>query len=793
MECYRCGGEHYAKQCRFITERCRYCQKVGHIERACLKKNQRNRNNPAGTRRWKNRPPDRVRSHAVAEQQQVPRFKHSSDTYFLNSVKSGTESPILAHVRINDKPLTMEVDSGSACSLISERVFRQLKLQNVRQTHPAKVLRTWSRETLDARSQIEVKVQFSSQKCRLPLLVVKGLGASLLGRDWFQALGISVLGVNQVIRKCYDSLLSRYSALFNEDINAYRGPPVSIELECGATPKFLKCRPVPFAIRPRLHEAIEKLVKQGILETVRHSKWATPVVPVLKRTGELRICGDYRSTVNSATKKDTYPLPTVAELLSTISGGVLFSKLDLAQAYQQLKVNDETAQLLTVNTPKGLMKVTRLPFGVDVAPSIFQRFMDTCLAGLDGVKAYLDDVLITRRTEDEHWERVDAVLQRLDKAGIRLQRDKCLFGVQEVEYVGFRIDKLGVHPTQQKVEAVQKAPTPTSNAELKAFLGLFNFYSCFIPGKAEVLEPLHRLLDAETVFSWKKSHEQAFRRAKELLQSSNVLIHYDPEKKLTLTCDASPHGVGAVLSQPGPHGKEAPVAFASRTLSKTERNYAQIDREALAIIYAVQKFHQYVYGRAFTIITDHEPLLGLLHPDKALPQVMSPRMLRWSLMLSVHDYQLLYQPGPMIANADGLSRLPMPSADWEVPPIGDVLLLETDVEAPVDAKLFERLTRGDKVLAQVMRWTLRGWPAEKQPSQFQPFVQRQAEISAHRNCLLWGSRVIVPEKARSRVLKLLHEAHPGVVRMKALARSYVWWPQLDRDIEDIVKRCNLCQ
>ncbi|KFD58262.1 hypothetical protein M513_01025 [Trichuris suis] len=377
--------------------------------------------------------------------------------YSLNTLTSNVKNPLVAKVLINGKPLIMEIDSGSACSLISDRVFHKLKLQNVRQMYPAKILRTWSKEQLDVKSQVEVEVRFNGRKCRLPLLIVNGFGASLLGRDWFQALGISVVGIHQVCHGHADSVLSRYPAVFDEDMNAYKGPLVSIEVEKDVTPKFLRCRSVPFALRGKLDTALERLINQGILKPVKYSKWATPIVPVLKRNGELRVCGDYRSTVNSATKKDTYPLPTVTELLTALAGGVLFSKLDLAQAYQQLKVDDQTAELLTLNTPKGLMQVKRLPFGVDVAPSIFQRFIDSLLAGLDGVKAYLDDVLITGRTEEEHWKRVEAVLARLDEIGLRLRRDKCVFGVEEVEYLGFLIDRHGVHPTAEKVEAIRKS------------------------------------------------------------------------------------------------------------------------------------------------------------------------------------------------------------------------------------------------------------------------------------------------------------------------------------------------
>uniref|UniRef100_A0A5S6QBH7 CCHC-type domain-containing protein n=1 Tax=Trichuris muris TaxID=70415 RepID=A0A5S6QBH7_TRIMR len=361
-KCYRCGGGHDAQVCRFINQSCRYCQKMGHIERVCRKKIRQRKLDQRKTRHCRRKTPDRVQSHALTEQHEALRSRRSPDPYVLNTLTALAKNPIVAKVLVNGKPLTMEVDSGSACSLINERVFYKLKLQNVKQTYCTKILRTWSKQQLNVKGQVEVEVQFNSRKCRLPLLIVDGLGASLLGRDWFEALGISVLGIHQVSGRRFDSVLLRYAAVFDDDTNAYSGPPVSIELEKNATPKFLKCRPVPFAIRSKLNDALENLVKQGILKPVRYSKWATPIVPVLKRNGELRICGDYRSTVNLATKKDSYPLSTVTELLATLAGGVLFSKLDLSQAYQQLKVDEQTAELLTLNTPKGLLQMTRLPF-----------------------------------------------------------------------------------------------------------------------------------------------------------------------------------------------------------------------------------------------------------------------------------------------------------------------------------------------------------------------------------------------------------------------------------------------
>ena len=206
--------------------------------------------------------------------------------------------------------------------------------------------------------------------------------------------------------------------------------------------------------------------------------------------------------------------------------------------------------------------------------------------------------------------------------------------------MGFKIDAEGVHPTPAKVRAIHEAPPPQSKTELQAFLGLLNFHHAFLPNKASVAEPLNRLLEKQSIWVWGTKQQKAFQEVKNLISSNSVLVHYDENLPLVLACDASPYGIGAVLSHCLPDGREAPVAFYSRTLSKAEQNYAQIDKEALAIVAGIKKFHDYVYGHQFTIFTDHKPLLGIFAPDKQTPQILSPRMLRWSIFLNGYQYDL---------------------------------------------------------------------------------------------------------------------------------------------------------
>ena len=562
------------------------------------------------------------------------------------------------------------------------------------------------------------------------------------------------------------------------------------------TPIFLKPRPVPFAIKEAVGKELDRLEADGILEKVTHSNWAAPIVAVPKGEGQMRLCGDYKVTVNPMLKVDQYPLPRPEDLFASLAGGQKFTKLDLRQAYMQMILEEDSRQYVTINTHQGLYRYTRLPFGIAPAPAIFQRTMDTILQGIPHVLCYIDDLLITGVDDKEHLSNLEEVLKRLQQQGIRLKSHKCHFMRESVEYLGHRIDSQGLHTTSEKIKAIQLAPRPKCQQQLRSFLGLVHYYGKFIPNLAAMLHPMNDLLQKNVKWRWSSECEQAFQKAKKSLTSSTVLAHYDPQLPLRMAADASAYGVGAVISLVYPNGVERPIAYASRTLTAAERNYAQIEKEALSLIFGVRKFHQYVYGRAFTLITDHKPLTTILGPKKGIPTLAAARLQRWALLLSAYHYQIEYKSTSAHANADGLSRLPLNTgADRQKdrclkePSIFNVRQMEA---LPVTTAQLKTATRQDLVLSRVVLYTRQGWPG-KVPDVLKPYWNRRSELSLEDGCLLWGVRVIVPRKLQERVLQEVHLSHPGIVRMKSLARSYVWWPKLDHDIEQLVKNCMDCQ
>ena len=362
--------------------------------------------------------------------------------------------------------------------------------------------------------------------------------------------------------------------------------------------------------------------------------------------------------MNPVSKLDRYPIPKVEDLFATLANGKSFTTIDLSHAYQQLPLDNASKKYTVINTHKGLFQYSRLPFGISSAPCIFQRVIESILQGIPGVVAYLDDILVTGSIDQEHLTALEEVLSRLEKAGLRVRKEKCHFMTSSVTYLGYKIGVDGIHPLPQKVEAIKEAPIPTCVMELKTYLGLLTHYGKFLHNLSTVVAALYRLLKREHPWRRTAMEQRAFLASKELLKSSQLLVHFDEKKPLRLACDASAYGVGAVLAHRQPDGSEKPIAYASRTLTQAERNYSQLEREGLACVFRVKKFHAYLLGHPFELVTDYKPLLCLLGESKASSQQAFARVRRWSLFLSSYEYVMTFRKTQAHGNADALSRLP---------------------------------------------------------------------------------------------------------------------------------------
>ncbi|XP_049272538.1 uncharacterized protein K02A2.6-like [Rhipicephalus sanguineus] len=308
------------------------------------------------------------------------------------------------------------------------------------------------------------------------LVIVDTPGPALCGRDTIKAFnncGVAMMIPNFVANlntrkedrtsQQLQTLLKEFEDVFSPGLGLYKGPPVKLILKENATPRFCKARTVPYALTTKVSDALDRLVADGVISPVMAAEWATPVVPVVKTDGSIRLCGDFRLTVNVATVTEQYPLPRVDDIFARLNGGEVFSTLDLTQAYNQLPLDNESKKLTVINTHKGLFCFNRLPFGISSAPAIFQRHMDSLFKDLPGVQAYLDDIIVAEKRNDTSL--LKQVLQRLRDYGLRLNIKKCKFRQEEVTFLGHRVDANGLKPKDDNIEAVLQAPVPKSQVK----------------------------------------------------------------------------------------------------------------------------------------------------------------------------------------------------------------------------------------------------------------------------------------------------------------------------------------
>ena len=714
----------------------------------------------------------------------------------IHQVKTQTSSkPILIPAKLDGHSVQMELDTGAARSLISKETWKLIGKPELKAA--AFGLRTYTGQLINMLGQAAVTVEIDGSKKRLLVVVVDGDGPSLLGRDWLQEIRLNWPLHYQKLDSSKSrqvDALKEFPRLFSKELGMIAHHVAELRVKKDAVPIFFRPRSIPFAIRQKVDEEIGRLEEMGVVKKVQHAEWAAPIVVVPKPDGSIRLCGDFKVTINPQLNVDQYPLPNPEDIFATLEGGVVFSKLDLSQAYLQLRLHEESKKFVTINTPKGLYQFQRLPFGIASAPAIFQRVMDEVLADLPFVKCFLDDLLVTGKTVEEHNTRLRQVLERLERFNIHLKWGKCLIGVKKLDFLGYRVSAEGLSTCADKIKAVASFPRPQDLSAVRSFLGLINYYGKFIPKLSTIAEPLNRLLrKSPNKLEWSEEAEKSWRELKEVMTSTTTLAHYDPHQKLVLACDASSVGVGVVLAHQYPDGSERPIAYASKTLNAAERNYSQLDKEALALVFGVKKFHKYLYGRNFLLITDHKPLLSILGSKAGIPPLAAARLQRWALILLAYQYELVFKKTQDHGNADALSRIPLPVQEKDgAAASAEKCYRVALMKMPLTHVHIRQTTRQDPLLSKVINYLQSGWPAKTEAC-FNPFKTRELELTVEAGVLLWGQRVIIPKKLQRRVLELLHEDHLGMVRTKALARNYVWWPKLDEEIEQLVGRCKNCQ
>jgi hypothetical protein len=608
-----------------------------------------------------------------------------------------------------------------------------------------------------------------------------------------------------------------------------------------ARPIKQRPRPVPMAFADEDKKTVEKLLDQGSIRP-SSSPWAAPMVFVRKKSGEVRPCIDYRK-LNDVTCKDAFPLPKSRDCLDTVAGSTLFSSFDITSAYNQIPIKSEDIPKTAFTTKYGLFEYTTMPFGLCNAPATFQRVMEIALSGLQWTTCliYLDDVLIFGKNFDEQIQRIQAVLQRIRMAGLKLKPSKCHLLQREVGFLGHVLSAEGVRPSPENVEKIVNWSEPTTVKQVQSFLGTANYYRRFIQDYATIARPLIDLTKKNKVFKWTNECETAFNQLRKLLTSRPIMAHPRDDADFILDTDACDVSIGAVLSQ-RQDGVERVIAYGSKSLSKCQRNYCVTDRELLAIRYFTEHYRTYLLGRKFLVRTDHQALRWIFTMKEP-----KSRIARWIEALSEFNFEIEHRSGVKHGNADGLSRCPNPwncdCKNLETLRCGPCKkcrrkneLMEGTMpnmsEEPDGQSARVRITKSDlrsnnfqkatsismkqKQLADphvgpVYRWVEKG----VRPT---PMEVKTTSPTTRHYLLMWNSliihdgvlhrkfykqnlstshlQVIVPQAMKKEVLEQMHDSimagHLGEKKTRNKIQQQFYWFDLRADVTIYIKQCDTC-
>ena len=564
---------------------------------------------------------------------------------------------------------------------------------------------------------------------------------------------------------------------------------VNLKLRKDAIPKIHPPRRYPISQRAKLKAELKRMEDLGVIvKQTEPTEWVNSLVTPIKSDGSLRVCIDPKD-LNEALQREHYPMNNLENVVTYLEGAQYFTVLDANAGYWQLKLDDESSKLCTFNTIYGRWRFLRLPFGLNVAPEIFQRRMETLFEGVQGVQVVMDDILVFGSNEAEHDARVIQVLDILEKAKVTLNKDKCKFKLQEVKYLGHILTNGGLKCDPEKIRAIVEMPAPTDLDGLRRFFGMLNYVSKFMPKLSDIAEPSRPLLSKEIVWDWTAEHNKCFEKLKSVLCQAPILAYYDEKKELILSVDASSKGLGATLLQDG-----RPIAYGSRALKEAECNYSQIEKELLAIAWGCEKFHDYVAFRKVKVESDHKPLESIMKK----PLYKAPLRLQKMLMsMQQYDLDVKYKKGKELYIADTLSRAYLPEVDMiTVPCPLEVHLVKEQAPISDDKfEIFKSETMKDPALSVVSKIVNEGWPENIKdcPTEAKPYFTIREELTVVDGVIFKDNKIVVPSTLRKEMLAKIHESHQGIVRCKQRARECLYWPGMMTQIYNLVSQCSTCK
>ncbi|XP_014673091.1 PREDICTED: uncharacterized protein LOC106813467 [Priapulus caudatus] len=797
QNCRNCGKKHPQRKCPPYGTVCGACGITNHWAQCCMRKN-RNKNRNSGTGHSKSRDRrslrrdhgrskglSRVNSnvHSLNQQSQSEyeseNVGQAFDRMKFSSIGVGAVTQpshigenrdeifsdldiIVPGRKDRNASLKVKVDTGAQGNTLPIRIFRRMCPQMLtpdgypradRVRNRAMTLQTltaYNDTTIKHYGSIGLPCSHNNKNVVAEFYIVECDGPAILGL--LSSLALKLVSVHcaitakpqkpvasqrpgiPAIRSVRD-LQGLYPDQFDK-IGNFPGE-YHIMVDPNIPPVVHAPRKTPIQMKDEINTQLDQLVKQGVIRRVTEpSEWVSSLTYSRKADGSLRICLDPKE-LNRAILRSHNNTPTLEEITHRFNGARVFSKLDAKNGYWSIKLDAESQLLTTFNTPFGRHCFCRCPFGLVMSQDVFQRKMDEILDQVgEGALGIADDIAVYAENQAKHDQVLHKLMRVTKERGLMFNSGKCQINVPFIKFFGMVYDADGAHPDPDKIDDIKAMPPPENKTAMQEFLGLATYMSPFIPRLSDHTCHLREMLKRDVVFDWSPAHQEAFDKIKQLICNNVTLAYYDPAKETVLQVDASLKGLGAALIQ-----DNRPIMFASKSLSDTEQRYANIERELLAAVFAVERFHTFLYGRHFKIESDHKPLemISLKNLTSA-----PPRLQRMVMHLQGYDFTIRYRPGPDMLLADCLSRQPNQRKRTTIDL--DVKVFHVQFSTSKIQQLREESNK-DAILCALRDVIIAGWPDERRglPTPLRVYWSFRDELSVENGLIMKGQRVMIPE------------------------------------------------
>ncbi|XP_058449270.1 uncharacterized protein K02A2.6-like [Malaya genurostris] len=817
LHCKFCGDRHEFLKgvCPALGKRCHRCKGKNHFEKVCHKRYQKSPKHPKRVKEITEESSESEESSSETSSGESE-GEYEIGKIYDNTAKGGN---VLAKLdlKFSDgwKSVKCELDTGANTSLIGNEYLT--KLCGNQPLLPSKLrLQSFGGNPIKVLGEVKIPCRRKNREFMLILQVVNGDHCPLLSAKVSRVLGFVKFCKSVSFEKSsQSSLLNIYRVEAQRIVDAHanifagygRLPgTVSLEVDNSISPIIQSPRRVPIAMRDKLKKELESLEKEGlIVKELKHTQWVSNIVIVQRGTESsgIRICLD-PIPLNKALKRPNLQFVTLDEILPELGRAKVFTTMDAKKGFWHVVLDEHSSKLTTFWTPFGRYRWTRLPFGISSAPEIFQMKLQEVIQGLKGVECIADDLLVYGTGDDfetaliDHNQCLEKLLTRLEDYNVKLNKSKMKLCETSVKFYGHMLTDQGIKPDDSKISTIRNFPTPTNRKEVHRFIGMVNYLSRFIQNLSANLVNLRKLIVESVPWQWTAIEEEEFSRIKSRVADIGTLRYYNINQPLIVECDASCFGLGVVVYQ-----KDGVIGYASRTLTQTERNYAQIEKELLAILFACIRFDQIIVGNKKTVVkTDHKPLVSLFKK----PLLSAPRRLQHMLLnLQRYSLSIEFVTGKDNVVADALSRAPvdekLPSDCFKklnICKIGkevEVLQLSKFLSVS-DNRLTEikKETSNDQPLQLIISYIQQGWPptVDRVPDTVKVYYGYRSELSTQDGLVFRGDRIVVPYVLRRKLIDSCHVSHNGVESTLKLARANLFWPGMSSQIKNVVKECQTC-